>query len=84
MDLVAGLGGCERPCAGADRLEQEGNFAGRRLAEAHRARQRAAGRLEHEELPGDARIQAASLETKERVGPDRLVGEDAKRFSSAH
>ncbi len=84
VDRLAGLDRCERPRSGPDRLQQEGQLAGRCLAEAHRPRQDATRRLEHEELSGDARIEPSALETKQRVGPNGLVGDDVKRFSSAH
>ena len=84
MDLLARLDRCEGPRARPDRLEEERELARWRLAEAHRARQEPAGRLEHEELPGHARVDVAALHADERVGADRLVGDDSKPASSAH
>ena len=71
-ELVAGLELAERARAGADRVDQEGELAGRRQAEAHRPRQHAAGRLEHEELPGRAAGSSSPLDAQQRVEPDRL------------
>ena len=50
VELVARLDRGQRAGSGPDRLEQEAQLAGRRLAEAHRARQQPSRRLEHEEL----------------------------------
>src|SRR5438067_8747424 len=71
-ELVAGLLGAERPRAGADGVDQESELARGRQAEAHRSRQRPTRRLEHEELTGNAGIEAASRHVEERVGPDLL------------
>ena len=61
----------ERPRARADRVDQERELAGRREAEAHRPRQQAAGRLEHEELARHARVEPAALDAQQRVRADR-------------
>ena len=75
-DLVAGLERGERARARADRVDQERELAARREAERHRPRQHAAGRLEHEELARDARIEPAARHAQQRVRADRL---DARR-----
>jgi hypothetical protein len=84
VELVARLDRGQRPGSWPDRLEQEAQLARRRLAEAHRARQQSAGRLEHEELPRNARLEPAAFDANQRVGADGLVRDDSKRFSSAH
>ena len=55
-------------------------LSGRREAEAHRPWQYAAGRLEHEELPRRAGLEAATLDAEERVRADRLAGGDPTPF----
>ena len=72
VELVPGLERAERARAGPDRIDQEGQLAGLREADAHRPRQHAARRLEHEELARDACVEAALLEPKQCVRPDLL------------
>ena len=84
VDLLARLRARQRLRAWANRFEQEAQFAWWGLAEAHRPRKRPTRGFEHEELAGEAGIEAAPLYAEQRVRPDRLVREDAKRFSSAH
>jgi hypothetical protein len=57
----------DRPRPGADRIDQERELAGRREAERHRPRQQPAGRLEHEELAGDAGVEPAAVDAQQRV-----------------
>ena len=75
-ELITGLQCAERPCAGADRVDQELELARWREAEAHRARERPARRLEHEELARDSRLDAAACDPEQRVGPDLLAAGD--------
>ena len=56
-DLVAGPRRAERARARADRVDEEAELALGREAERHRPRQQPSRRLEHEELPGDARVE---------------------------
>jgi hypothetical protein len=84
VELVARFNRAESLGSRADRFEQEAQLAGRRLAEAHRARKQSSGRLEHEELAGNAGIESTALDPDQRVGADGFVGDDSKRFSSAH
>ena len=57
----------------------------RREAERHRPRQQPARRLEHEELPGHARVEPAAVDAEQRVRADRLDGDDryAARVSAS-
>src|SRR5947207_5690080 len=73
---VAGLEGAKSPRSRPDRVDQEGELAGWRETEAHRPRQEAAGCLEHEELAGSARLEAAAVHTQERVRADLLGAGD--------
>ena len=75
-DPVARLECAESARPRSDRVDQEGELAGRRKTEAHRPRQEAARGLEHEELAGDARLQAAAADTQERVRADLLGAGD--------
>src|SRR5439155_1294961 len=81
---VATLRGTEGSRPRPDGLEQEGQLPRGSLAEAHRAWQRPPRRLEHEELAGDAGLQAPALDSEQRVRPHGLVAKDAKPFASAH
>src|SRR5215212_7770950 len=81
---VAGLERAERARSGADRVDQEGELAGRREADAHRPRQQPARRLEHEELSGHAGIEAGALDAQERVRADLLGAGDARPFALRH
>ena len=76
VDLVAGLSRCERRVPGPTASSRKLSSPGRRLAEAHRSRQEAARGFEHEELARDARTRPPRLDSQERVGADRLVGEN--------
>src|SRR6266550_7755012 len=76
-ERVAGCELGERTCARADRVDQKRELARSRDAEAHRARQHAAGRLEHEELSRDAWIERAARDAQQRVRTDRLDRDDA-------
>ena len=67
---------CTRP----DRVDEEGELARRRQAEAHRPRQEPARRLEHEELPGRPWVDGAALEPEQRVRADRLPRDDAEEL----
>ena len=79
VDCIAGPEIAQRTRPRADRVEEEGKLAGRRLAEAHRPRQHTAGRLEHEELAGRARLDRAAREPQQGVRPDRSAATTAKR-----
>jgi hypothetical protein len=67
MDRLFWLERAERARARADGLDQERELARRRETEAHGARKQAPRRLEHEELPRNARLESSSLEPEERV-----------------
>src|SRR5262249_60878745 len=82
VQLVLRLEDAERARPGPDRVDQKGELAARREAEAHRSRQEPTGRLEHEELPRHARIDPAAPHAQERVGPDPLVREDLTPLAS--
>ena len=71
-----GLQRAERPRPGADRIDQKGELARRCEAEAHRPRQRSPGRLEHEELARDSRLETVAGYAQQRVGPDLLGAGD--------
>jgi hypothetical protein len=71
-EVVAGLELAERTSAGADRVDQERQLAGRRETQAERPREQPARRLEHEELAGGAGIEAAAVDAEQRVWPDCL------------
>jgi len=77
VNRVAWLERREGTCPRTDRVEQEPELAAGSKAERHRARQHAAGRLKHEELARNPGIDAAALETDERVGPERLDRDDS-------
>ena len=72
VDRLARLEGASACVPGPIGSMQEGELTGRREAEAHRPRQQPAGRLEHEELPRDPRLEPAALDLEERVRPDRV------------
>ena len=57
VDRLAGLERAERARARSDRVDQECELARRRLTKAHRAWQQPSRRLEHEELPWNARLE---------------------------
>ena len=78
VDRLAGLERAERTCARPYRVDQERELAGRRLAQAHRAREHSAGSLEHEELAGYPGLELSSLQSEERVRPDLLRREHRK------
>ncbi len=67
----------------ADRVDEERELTGRRLAQAHRPREHASGCLEHEELAGNARLEIAALEAQQRVRPDRLGADDGQSLAAA-
>ena len=71
VELVARFGRGQRAGSRPDRLEQEAELTGKRLAEAHRARQEPSRRLEHEELARAARLEPASFDPDQRIGADR-------------
>ena len=77
----SGLDGAESARPRADRVDQEGELAGRCEAERHGSRQHAPGRLEHEELPGTAGVDAAPLEAEQPVGPDGLDARDREALA---
>ncbi len=81
VDRLAGREGTERAGSRADRVDEERELTRRRLAEAHRARQQAPGRLEHEELTGDAGLERSPLETDQRIRADRLVLDDREQLA---
>src|SRR5262249_55578741 len=83
-DLVAGPERAEGPGTRPDRVEKERKPLGRGETEAHRPRQHATRRREHEELPGDAWIKPASLDAQEGVEPDRLDTGDPKPLPPPH
>ena len=75
-DLVARPEPAERLRPRADRVDEEGELAGRREAERERARQQAPRCLEHEELSRHAGLEVAALEPQQRVRPDALGAGD--------
>src|SRR5262249_13831065 len=77
-DLVAGAQPAQRLRPRPDRVDEEGELAGRREAERERPGQQASRSLEHEELSRHAGLELAALETQERVRPEELGTEDAK------
>ena len=77
-DPVAGARAPRSHACRADRVDEEAELPGGREAEAERAREQPTRRLEHEELPGLARLEPAASETHERVRPDRLVRHHAE------
>jgi hypothetical protein len=64
--------------AGPDGVDQEPELALRREAQAHRPREHAPGRLEHEELARRPRLEPASLDAEERVRPNARDTRDPK------
>ena len=68
---------------GPDRVDQEPELAAGRRAERERPRQHAARRLEHEELPGRARVERAARDPHERVGADLLDADDRRAAHDA-
>src|SRR5205807_9101979 len=83
-DLVAGRRGAERSCPWPNRVDQKRELAVRRRAQAHRPRQRTAGRLEHEELTRNAGLQAAPFYPEQRVRADRLGARDLHALTPWH
>src|SRR5438067_11759358 len=84
VDRLAGIERAQRPGSGADRVDQEGELCGGREAEAHRAREQPAGRLEHEELAGPAWLEPAAPKPQERVRAHRLDSDCCEAFTPQH
>jgi hypothetical protein len=72
VNRLAGLECAKRTCAGPNRVDQERELTGRRLAQAHRAREHSSGSLEHEELAGNPRLELSPLESEQCVRPNLL------------
>jgi hypothetical protein len=64
------------------RVDEEAELGPRREAEAHRPRQKAARRREHEELTRNPGFEPAALEAEKPVRADLLDSDDVKQFSS--
>ena len=73
-DGIAGFAGTEGLRTRPDGIDQKGELARRRETDAHRPRQQPAGRLEHEELARNPRLEPAARDAEERVRPYGLSG----------
>ena len=84
VELVARLDRGQRarsgPIASSRKLSSPGG-AWQRLIGRGRSRP---GASSMKNCPGTARLEPASLDADQRVGADRLVGDDSKPLSSAH
>src|SRR5262249_31075975 len=82
VDRSIRLKSAERPRAGPDRIDEERELSGRRLAETHGSRKHAPRRLEHEELSRNARFEASPSEPEQHVRADRLVRHDGQALAT--
>jgi len=65
----------------SDRVDEKAELGAGRKREAHRPRQEAPGRREHEELARDTGLEPSSPEAEEPVRTDVLDPDDVKQFS---
>ena len=75
MDCIRHSEIAERARPGSDRVDQKRELAGGSEAEAHGPWEQPPGRLEHEELARDTRVESTPLEPQERVRPNPFAAD---------